>query len=55
MKPYFSDAMQTLLRQVHINMPIKVLPKYLEMILHYRLNVELGFEAVELDRMSGKN
>jgi len=54
MKPYFSDAMQTLLRQVHINMPIKVLPKYLEMILHYRLNVELGFEAVELDRMSGK-
>ena len=49
MKPYLDDDMRAILRRVHINMPLKVLPKYLEMVLQYRLNVELGFEAADLD------
>lgn len=52
MKPYLDDEMQAILRQVHVNMPLKVLPRFLDMVLHYRLNVELGFEAAELDGLS---
>ncbi len=51
MKPYFNNDMLVLLRQVHINMPYKVMPQYLEMALNYRFNLEIGFEAADFDRV----
>lgn len=46
------EDVRDLLGQVHVNMPWKNLPMYLETILHWRLNVEIGFEAEELDLVS---
>ncbi len=51
MKPDFSDDILTLLRHVHINMPYKVLPQYREMTRRYRFNLEMGFDAADLDRV----
>jgi len=47
------EAMTEALRQVHVNMPWKYLPDYLEMVLELRINVELGLEAEQLDGVSG--
>jgi len=46
------EAMAEALRQVHVNMPWKYLPDYLEMVLELRINVELGLEADQLDGVS---
>ena len=46
------EAMTEALRQVHVNMPWKYLPDYLEMVLELRINVELGLEAEQLDGVS---
>jgi sugar phosphate isomerase/epimerase len=42
-------AMADILAQVHVNMPWKFLPDYLEMVLELRINVEIGLEAEQLD------
>jgi len=40
------------LKQVHVNMPWKYFPDYLEMVLELRINVEIGLEAEQLDGVS---
>jgi sugar phosphate isomerase/epimerase len=40
------------LKVVHINIPWKFLPHHLDLILDCRMNVEIGFEGKELDRLS---
>ncbi len=49
MLPQFNEDMLKLLADVHISMPWRFLPQYLEMILHYRMNLEIGFDANQLD------
>jgi len=44
-----NDAMIEALRHVHVNMPWKYLPDYLQMVLDLRINVEIGLEADQLD------
>jgi sugar phosphate isomerase/epimerase len=46
------EEAQALLRQLHVNMPWKYLDTYMELIVRLRLNIELGFEAQELDRVT---
>jgi sugar phosphate isomerase/epimerase len=46
----FNDEMHQLLRHVHVNVPWKILPGYLDRVLRYRLNLEIGFEGEDLDR-----
>lgn len=41
-----------LLRSVHVNLPWRQLPKYLDIILDLRLNLEIGIEATVLDELS---
>jgi len=40
-----------ILAQVHVNLPWKFLPNYLEMVLEMRMNVEIGLEAEQLDEV----
>jgi sugar phosphate isomerase/epimerase len=47
----FTEDMLNLLGRVHVNMPWKQVEHHLEKILRFRMNVELGFEAKELDRV----
>lgn len=49
MVPHFTEDMLNVLKHVHVNVPWKVLPQYLTMILQVQMNVEIGFEAEELD------
>jgi len=42
----------TIMRLVHINVPWKFLPDYIDMVLQYQMNIEIGFAAEELDRVS---
>jgi sugar phosphate isomerase/epimerase len=44
-----NDAMIEVLRHVHVNMPWKYLPDYLQMVLDLQINVEIGLEADQLD------
>jgi len=44
-----SEAMIEALRLVHVNMPWKYLPDYLDVVLDFRINVEIGLEADQLD------
>ncbi len=46
------EASAGLLAQVHVNLPWKFLPDYLEMVLEHRINVEIGLEAEQLDSVS---
>jgi sugar phosphate isomerase/epimerase len=46
------QAMIETLKQVHVNMPWKYLPDYLELVLELRINVEIGLEADQLDGVS---
>lgn len=46
------EAARNVLARVQVNMPWKVLPRYREMISHYHINLELGFEAEQLDRVT---
>ena len=48
----FDDNMLRMLRRVHVNMPWNYLPQYLEMVLQLSMNVEIGFEANELDSVT---
>ena len=43
------ETMLKALRQVHVNMPWKYLPDYLESVLELRINIEIGLEAEHLD------
>ena len=47
-----NQAMAEILAQVHVNMPWKFLPDYLETLLELRINVEIGLEAEQLDSLS---
>jgi len=38
-----------LLSHVHVNMPWKILPRHLLTVLTLKMNVEIGFDAVDLD------
>jgi sugar phosphate isomerase/epimerase len=49
--PQLNETMRDVLERVQVNMPWRILPRYEEMIFHYRINVELGFEAEPLDRV----
>jgi sugar phosphate isomerase/epimerase len=40
-----------MLAQVHVNLPWKFLPNYLETVLELRINVEIGLEAAQLDEV----
>lgn len=42
----------SILRSVHVNVPWKFIPRYIDTIVNYRLNVEIGFEAAELDQVN---
>jgi sugar phosphate isomerase/epimerase len=46
------ESMLSMLGRVHVNMPWKFLPRYIEPVLQLGMNVEIGFEAEELDRIS---
>lgn len=50
--PEFKDDLLSVLRHVHVNVPWKYVPRYLEFILATQMNVEIGFEAEELDKVS---
>ncbi|HOV86758.1 MAG TPA: sugar phosphate isomerase/epimerase family protein [Syntrophobacteraceae bacterium] len=52
MPPEPEEKLQSLLRSVHVNIPWRELPKYVDTILHLRLNVEIGIEATVLDELS---
>lgn len=45
------DTQETL-KLVHINVPWKVMPDYIDMVLQYQMNIEIGFAGEELDRVS---
>jgi sugar phosphate isomerase/epimerase len=47
-----NETSAEILAQVHVNLPWKLLPDYLEMVLELRINVEIGLEAEQLDRVS---
>ncbi len=49
---HFSEEIIGLARHVHVNLPWKYLPRYLEMVMRLGINVEIGFEAQELDKVS---
>ena len=40
------------LRSVQVNMPWGRLPEYMEAVIAHRMNLEIGFEAADLDRVS---
>jgi sugar phosphate isomerase/epimerase len=44
--------MLQLLSHVHVNMPWKVLPQHMSTVLTLKMNIEIGFEAQELDSLS---
>jgi sugar phosphate isomerase/epimerase len=46
-----TEDMLNVLRCVHVNVPWKLMPQYLPTILELGMNVEIGFEAEELDRV----
>jgi len=46
------DDKLPIIRSVHINVPWKFIPRYIDMIIDHRLNVEIGFEAAELDQVN---
>jgi sugar phosphate isomerase/epimerase len=46
----FPAELLALLQAVHVSLPWKHLPRRLETILEYRMNLELGFAASDLDR-----
>jgi len=52
MAPDFDKDTLELVRRVHVSMPWKYIHDYLETILAVRMNVEIGFDAEELDRTS---
>ena len=43
------EVMIEALPLVHVNMPWKYLPDYLDRILDLRINIEIGLEADQLD------
>ncbi|MCU0572266.1 MAG: sugar phosphate isomerase/epimerase [Syntrophobacteraceae bacterium] len=47
-----TGPMLQLLSHVHVNMPWKVLPQHLLTVLTLKMNVEIGFEATELDALA---
>ena len=50
-----SDKARSLLRRIHVNMPWHLLPRYQDLIEQYRLNLELGFSAADLDNVSRRD
>lgn len=50
-----SPEQLTLLKRVHVCMPWKILPRYMTTILQFGINVEIGFEANDLDRCSRRD
>lgn len=50
--PVIDDDLIPILRHVHVNMPWKYIPRYLEFILQTQMNIEIGFEAKELDSVA---
>ncbi len=44
-----TGPMLHLLSHIHVNMPWKVMPQHLLTVLTLKMNVEIGFEATELD------
>lgn len=47
-----TGPMLRVLSQVHVNMPWRILPQHLLTVLTLKMNVEIGFEAQELDSLS---
>jgi sugar phosphate isomerase/epimerase len=47
-----TGPMLRLLSQVHVNMPWRILPQHLLTVLTLKMNVEIGFEAQELDSLT---
>jgi sugar phosphate isomerase/epimerase len=47
-----TEEQMQIVKVVHINIPWKLLPGYFDLILALRMNVEIGFEGEELDRIS---
>jgi len=45
-----NEAMQRVLRRVHVNMPWKRMGQFFDLILDLRMNVEIGFGGEEMDR-----
>jgi sugar phosphate isomerase/epimerase len=43
------DAMIEALRHVHVNVPWKLFPDYLQVVLDLRINIEIGIEGDQLD------
>lgn len=48
----FNEAQLKALKHVHVNMPWRYLPDYLQTILELTINVEIGLEAEHLDGVS---
>jgi sugar phosphate isomerase/epimerase len=46
------ERVAKVIQRVHINMPWKKLPGYLELVLHYCFNLEIGLDGVDLDSIS---
>jgi sugar phosphate isomerase/epimerase len=52
MKAGLHSEMSRVIQEVHINMPWQHLPRYLELVLEHRFNVEIGLGAMDLDALS---
>ncbi|MDY0039707.1 MAG: sugar phosphate isomerase/epimerase [Desulforhabdus sp.] len=50
--PELIENMLEAIKQVHVNVPWKFLPDYMNIVLQHQMNVEIGFSAEELDRSS---
>jgi sugar phosphate isomerase/epimerase len=48
----FEPEQMALLRRVHVCIPWRMIPQYLAAVLRFQMNIEIGFEANDLDRCS---
>jgi sugar phosphate isomerase/epimerase len=46
------ERVARVIERVHINMPWKKLPDYLDLVLRHRFNLEIGLDGADLDAMS---
>ncbi len=52
MKMRMSERLLRMLEFFHVNMPWQHMPRHFEMIVSRRMNVEIGFDAASLDRVT---
>jgi len=44
-----SERLQDIIHLMHVNVPWRMMPGYMDLITNHRMNVEIGFEARDLD------